>query len=93
MDRIPCRVSADLRAKQLKEDQYIPEEFDHWIEEHVRAVVPKELVNPTRELLLALYQIELADRSFGADKVKAYDSLIQPLKDFRDGCKEVFKNR
>ena len=90
---VPCRVSADLRAKQLREDQYAKDEFNPWRDEHVGAVVPQvELSRPLQSLLIALERIETTDRSFGVDKSKAYDSLINPLKDMRDAFIVLFRS-
>lgn len=92
MDKIPCRVSAEFRAEQLRQDQYIATDFDPWRDEHVGAVVPQpELRKPLQALLLALAQIEMAERSFGVDRSKAYDSLIEPLKDMRDAFIVLFR--
>lgn len=92
VEQTPCRVSADLRIEQHKEDQYIAPDFNPWEDGHVEAVVSSpELRKPLQDLLLALEQIEMAERSFGVDKAKALDSLIGPLKDMRDAFIVLFR--
>ena len=88
-----CRVSADTRRYlEAQNDQY-REEFNPHLDEHVEAVVPQvELSRPLQSLLIALEQIETTDRSFGVDKSKAYDSLINPLKDMRDAFIVLFRS-
>lgn len=85
-NEVPCRVSADLRAKQREEDQYVPTEFDETRSECVEAVVPYELAKPSQDILELLRQIEAVDGIGALNKERALEMLIEPLKAFRAGC-------
>jgi hypothetical protein len=89
---VPCRVSADLRAKQLREDQYIPVEFDDSNEDHVRLVVPQELVKSVMGLLNSFHAIDRAERGFdGAiDHQQALKWLMPDLNRLREACARIF---
>jgi hypothetical protein len=92
MDKIPDRVSADLIAKQLREDQYQPIEFDDSNEDHVRLVVPQELVKSVMGLLESFHAIDRAERGFGpyVNHQKALQWLMPDLNRLREACARIF---
>jgi hypothetical protein len=89
---IPCRVAADLRAKQLREDQHVPVEFDDSNEDHVRLVVPQELVKSVMGLLESFHAIDRAERGFGPaiNHQKALQWLMPDLNRLREACARIF---
>lgn len=98
LNGVPCRVSADLRAKQLREDQYIPEEFDWTNEDHVRSFLGKHqhlLVKPLMGLLTSYAHIDLAERGFPEvlNHAKALKWLMPDLLRLREACAILFAER
>lgn len=80
MSALPCRVSADLRQHQAEQDHAEPSDrFDEYLEEHVAAVVPYELVKPVMELLQAKRAIEIAERAGEFDKAAMLDVVKADL--------------
>lgn len=82
MERVPCRVSCDLRALDRKQtaDRLDAPEFSY-LEEDFRYVVGKELA-PLFERLYATYQqINAIQGSFGNDSINAEDSLRHLMED------------
>jgi hypothetical protein len=91
---IPCRVSADLRAKMAREDQHVPVEFDWENEDHVRSILtPSQhlLIKPIMELLASFHAIDRAERSFGTLDYKGCVQMLMPdLLRLREACAILF---
>jgi hypothetical protein len=89
---IPCRVSADLRAKMAREEQYTPVEFDDSNEDHVRLVVPAELVKSVMGLLNSFHAIDRAERGFAGavNHETAVKWLMPDLNRLREACARIF---
>lgn len=93
---LPCRVSADLRAKQLREDQFVPVEFDDTNEDHWKAILGNshaELLKPLMGLLNSFHAIDRAERGFGPealDHAKAVKWLMPDLNRLREACARIF---
>ena len=84
MERVPCRVSADLRAldRQQTAAALDAPEFTY-MEEDFRQLVSKELAMPLEILFSTVHQIESIRGSFGTDAVAAEKALQWLLKDIR----------
>lgn len=92
---LPCRVSADLRAKQIREDQYVPVEFDDTNEDHWKAILGNshaELLKPLAGLLASFHAIDRAERGFAGaiDHEKAVKWLMPDLNRLREACARMF---
>jgi hypothetical protein len=90
-DRIPCRVSADLR-KHLREQEHkeqFAREFDP-ADPDLMADLFGSLSEPLSNLLMRLEAVEKTDQSFGADKALAFNFLLPALYKLREACKERF---
>jgi hypothetical protein len=79
---IPCRVSADLRAKDQEETSAALDapEFTYQ-EEDFRQIATKELAAPLERLFSTYSQIESIKGSFGDDAVNAKDALGWLMED------------
>lgn len=96
LNGVPDRVSADLRAKQHREDHFVPEEFDWTNEDHVRAILMKHqhlLIKPLMGLLDSYREIDQAERCFGVDHKKAVGWLMPDLLSLREACAILFAER
>lgn len=89
----PDRVNAELRRHLRLVERAERLQFDEFQEEHVAEVVGKRLAKPVQDLLLALRQIIITERSFGVDKARAYDSIIGPLHELHAACIDQWEDK
>lgn len=91
-ERVPCRVSADLRRHQYEQEQAAltrrePIEFDETDDGIMHDVMGNDrLGKPAQTLLCTWLEIERAANSFGVDHAKAYAALVEPMREFRKAC-------
>lgn len=86
MSGLPCRVAGDLRRHQAEQADVIAERFDEYLEEHVGAAVPIELVKPVMHLLQTRRAIETLERTEGFDKASVLDALRPELDALYTAC-------
>jgi hypothetical protein len=85
-DKIPCRVSGDLRRYQAAQNDAEVESFDEYQLEHVKAVVGERFAQSVQNLLLAYRQFVMTRDSFGVDTQKFAEVVIPKLKSLREDC-------
>lgn len=85
-ERIPDRVSADLARHESDLRDAANDAFDEYQEDHIKAVVPSELVKPVMDLLLARREMIMAERIGGLDKARAADQIGEDLDRLRSAC-------
>lgn len=83
---VPCRVMADLARHEADLRDSEPTRFDEYEDDHIRAIVPYELVKPIQELLHCRRTIQMTDRSFGTDPSKALEMIKPDLDALYRAC-------
>jgi uncharacterized protein with HEPN domain len=91
-DDLPCRVSADLARHEADLRDVSFEQFDETNDEHVEAVVGKELAPVIQQLLLTASSIRMTEGSFGADPVKVADCVREDLRNLEEKCREIWRD-
>jgi hypothetical protein len=89
-ERIPCRVSAELREHQRKLDKADARTFDPWDSALMQDLFGR-LAEPMALFLIAFEQIEKTEQSFGPDKSRAFDFIRPRLTALKDACLEEFR--
>lgn len=96
-ERVPCRVSIDLRRHQREQEQSAltrrdPIEFDETDDGLMHDVMGNELLGKAAQKVLCTWlEIERAANSFGVDHGKAYNALLEPLREFRAAVKKQWE--
>ena len=93
---IPCRVSADLRAKDRDETaaRYDAPEFTY-LEEDFRQILPVDLAGPMERLFSTIHQVEAIQGSYGSESMdyqKATEWLMEDLRRIEEQILILWEN-
>lgn len=91
MDKIPCRVTAELNQHLNALEKREEIRFDPWDDGLFQDLFGPVMAPYLASLLIALEQVERTELSFGADKEKAFDFLRPHLQALKDACLETFR--
>ena len=94
MERVPCRVTADLNKYLRELEEREPPAFDEYDDAMVKAVCGRNsrLAKPVQSLLVKLHQIEQTRKTFGVDHAKAFESVLPDLELLLEACRDEWSD-